>query len=153
MITSSNYWTMSNNGVSNNRVSNNRGSVVGWSSMDNWCSIGWDTLNYWGFWVDSCSLIGHISNISIIAIGMVAHMLGTTIRESNRVRSCDSSCTISRFSSIKSSLGVVISNSIGVGVGRRLFRVSWGDLDNWSSVDNWGSMVCWGNNRGMVCWG
>merc|ERR1739838_573132 len=164
---------MSNKGMSNNRVSNQRSSMIGrssmgnnwggmisWGRMNNRSSISWDTLNHWGIWVHSCSLIGHISNISIIAIGMVAHMLGTTIRESNRVRSSDSSCTISSFSSIKSSLGVVISNSIGVGVGRRLIRVSWfgcmvsrGDLYNWGSMDNWGSMVCWGNNRGMVCWG
>merc|ERR1712123_391966 len=99
-------------------------------------------------------------------------MLGTTIRESNRVRSGSITVTITSLSSIESSAGVVIGNSIGVGVGRRLIGVSWLSisLDNrgmvgWSSVDNWGmigrssmdnwGMVCWGSmdNRGMICRG
>ena len=76
------------------------------------------------------------------------------------------------LSSIESRLGVVISNSIGVGVGRRLIRVSWlsmvggSSMDNrgmvsgssvdnrgmisWSSMDNTGSMVSWGVDNGGV---
>merc|ERR1712106_787675 len=91
-------------------------------------------------------------------------MLGTTIRESNGVRSGSITVTITSLSSIESSAGVVISNSIGVGVGRRLIGVSWLSisLDNrgvvgWGSMDNRGmigrgSMVSWGgmDNRGMV---
>merc|ERR1719232_105192 len=79
---------------------------------------------------------------------MVVHMLGTAIRKSNRVRSRDSSCTISSLLSIESSVGVVISNSISIGVRGRLIRVSWlssvisrGNLDNWGSMHNWSSMV------------
>merc|ERR1719445_2275542 len=79
---------------------------------------------------------------------MVVHMLGTTIRKSNRVRSRDSSCTISSLLSIESSVGVVISNSISIGVRGRLIRVSWlssvisrGNLDNRGSMNNWSSMV------------
>merc|ERR1712106_1031893 len=83
-------------------------------------------------------------------------MLGTTIRESNRVRSSSVTSTITSLSSIEISIGVVISNGIGVGVGRRLIRVSWSSMDNWgmvcgSSMDNWG-MVGGSNmdNWGMV---
>merc|ERR1711892_546668 len=78
-------------------------------------------------------------------------MLGTTIRESNRVRSSSVTSTITSLSSIEISIGVVIRNSIGVGVGRRFIGVSWG-MVGWSSMDNWGmvggsSMDNWG----MVC--
>merc|ERR1711892_408888 len=77
-------------------------------------------------------------------------MLGTTIRESNRVRSSSVTSTITSLSSIEISIGVVISNSIGVGVGRRFIGVSWGMVGG-SSMDNWG-MVCGSSmdNWGMV---
>merc|ERR1719481_975016 len=113
--------------------------------MNNWGGIGWSSLNNGSIWVDSSSFISNISNITIISISMVVHMLGTAIRKSNGVRSRDSSCTIGSLLSIESSLRVVISNSISVGIRRRLIRVSWlssmvsrGNLDNWSSMDNWG---------------
>merc|ERR1719481_503510 len=113
--------------------------------MNNWGGIGWSSLNNGSIWVDSSSFISNISNITIISISMVVHMLGTAIRKSNGVRSRDSSCTIGSLLSIESSLRVVISNSVSVGVRRRLIRVSWlssmvsrGNLDNWSSMDNWG---------------
>merc|ERR1719477_337305 len=122
--------------------------------MDNRGSIGRSGLNNWSIRVHSSSFIGNISNISIISISMVVYMLGTAIRKGNRVRSRDSSCTISNLLSIESSVGVVISNSVSIGIGGGLIRVSWlssvisrGNLDNWgsmvcrSSMDNWSSMV------------
>merc|ERR1719477_229035 len=119
-----------------------------WGSMDNRGSIGRSGLNNWSIRVHSSSFIGNISNISIISISMVVHMLGTPIRKGNRVRSRDSSCTISSLLSIESSVGVVISNSVSIGIGGRLIRVSWlssvisrGNLDNRGSMHNWGSMV------------
>merc|ERR1719206_1576533 len=133
---------------------NNRGSMVSRGSMNNRGSIGRSSLNNWSIRVHSSSFIGNISNISIISISMVVHMPGTTIRKGNRVRSRDSSCTISSLFSIESRIGVVISNSISIGVWGRLIRVSWlssvisrGHLDNWGSMvgrgsmDNWSSMV------------
>merc|ERR1712038_2172057 len=94
------------------------------------------------------------------------------IRESNGVRSSSIASTITGLSSVESSLGVVISNSVGVGVRGGLIRVSWlsmvgrgvvdnrgmvswGSMDNRGMVDNWG-MVSWGsmdNRGGMVSWG
>merc|ERR1719477_284517 len=109
------------------------------------------SLNNWSIRVHSSSFIGNISDISIISISMVVHMLGTTIRKSNRVRSRDSSCSISSLFSIESSVGVVISYSVSIGVRGRLIRVSWlssvisrGNLDNWS-MDSMNSM----GNRSM----
>merc|ERR1712128_139621 len=81
-------------------------------------------------------------------------MLGTAIRKSNGVRSSSVTGTITSLSSIESRLGVVISNSVGVGVRRRLIRVSWLSVVGWSSVDNRG-MIGWGmvDNGGMISWG
>jgi len=162
MITSSNYWSMGNNRSSmvSRSSMNNRGSVVSRSSMDNRGSvdnrgsIGRSSLDNWSIRIDSGSFISNISNISIISIGMVVHMLGTAIRKSNRVRSRDSSCTISSLFSIESSVGVVISNSISICVRGRLIRVSWlGSMISWGSMDNRGSMVSRGSmdNWSMDC--
>merc|ERR1711892_1470320 len=92
-------------------------------------------------------------------------MLDTTIRKSNSVRSFSITSTITSLSSVESSLGVVISNTIGVSIGRRLIRVSNGSsVDKGSSMDkrgvicrssmdNGGSMIYRSmDNRGMVCW-
>merc|ERR1711983_506040 len=78
-------------------------------------------------------------------------MLGTAIRKNNRVRSLSIASTITGLSSVEVGVGVVISNSVGISVGRRLIRVSRsmvgrGSMDNRGmvsrgSVDNWGSMV------------
>merc|ERR1711970_1456386 len=115
--------------------------------MNNRGSIGRSSLNNWSIRIDSGSFISNISNISIISISMVVHMLGTAIRKSNRVRSRDSSCTISSLFSIESSIGVVVSNSISIGVRRRLIRVSWlRSMISWGNLDNRGSM----NNRGSI---
>merc|ERR1712106_443620 len=125
--------------------------------MDNRGSIGWSSMNQRSIWVDSSSFISNISNISIISIGMVVHMLGTTIRKSNRVRSGDGSCTIRSFISIESRLGVVICYSISKGVRRGLIRVGWlssmvgrgnmsnnGSMISRGSMDHWSSMISWG---------
>jgi len=106
MITSSYYRSMGNNRGSMDYRGGvvSRGSIDNRSSMYNWGGIGWSSLNNGSIWVDSSSFIGNISNITIISISMVVHMLGTAIRKSNGVRSRDSSCTIRSFISIESSL-------------------------------------------------
>merc|ERR1719250_373812 len=120
--------------------------------------VGRGLVSHGGIRVDSSSLIGNISNIAFIAISLVVDMLGTTIRESNRVGSSSIASTITSLSSVESSLGVVISNSVGVGVRRGLIRVGWlsmvcrGSMDNGGVVVN-GCMVSRGSmvdNRGMV---
>merc|ERR1712243_213173 len=99
-----------------------------------------NSLHYRSFWVDSSSFISNISNISFIAISLVVHMLDTSIRKGNRVRSFSIAITITSLGSIESSLGVVISNSVGVSVRRRLIGVSRLSMDNRGSVNDW-SMV------------
>merc|ERR1712123_135816 len=81
-------------------------------------------------------------------------MLGTAIRKSNGVRSSSVTGTITSLSSIESRLGVVISNSVGVGVRRRLIRVSWLSVVGRGGVDN-GGVISWSSmdSRGVIGWG
>merc|ERR1719422_1032240 len=82
--------------------------------------------------------------------------MDSAIRKSNGVRSGNVGSTIGLFLSVEARLGVVISNSIGVGVGGDLIGVSlnWGMVNwgmiSWGSVDYWGSMDSVGNNWGSM---
>merc|ERR1711887_416586 len=113
--------TMSNNSrMSNsmsNRVSNSMGNWVS-NSMGNWMSNS----------VGICSntIISDISNITIIIIGMIVDMLGTAIRKVDRVGTFYNTSTIIGLSLVEGSTRVVISNSIGVRVGRGLSKVRLG---------------------------
>merc|ERR1719429_348305 len=133
---------------------------------------GWDIGLL--LWVDSGSLVCDIGDISIITIAGVLDMLDTSIRKSNRVGSGDVGGTIRLLSSVEVGLGVVISNSVGEGVGGDLIGVllglvswsrgvvgwsslhnnwsnNWGSLhNNWSSVGNNWSVDSVGNNGGSM---
>jgi len=119
-------------------------------------SWGWSISWSWSLWVDSGSLVGDISDISIITVGRVLDVLDSAIRKGNGVRSGNIGSTIGLFLSVEVGLGVVISNSVGVGVGGDLIGVSlnWGMVNwgmvSWGSVDNWGSMDSMGNNWGSM---
>ena len=116
-------------------------------------------MNNWKIWVDSSAIIGNISNISFISVSPVVDMLGTAIRKSNGVRSSSVTSTITGLSSVEVGLGVVISNSIGVSVRRRLIRVSNGSMDKWG-MDKRGMVSRSGMDKrsmvsrgGMEYWG
>jgi len=163
-------------GVSNDRggvdgVSNNGGSVVGGSNLDNGSCLvswgrGWDIRL--GLGVDSGSLVGDLSDIAVISVGGVGHLLDPAVGESHSVGTLDIAGTIGGLLGVEVGLGVVISNGVCEGVGRDLISVllglvsnggglvsnrgrsiSWGSVDgvsnNWSSVDgvgnNWSSVV------------
>merc|ERR1711963_460997 len=78
-------------------------------------------------------------------------MLDTSIGKSNRVGSGDVGGTIRLLSSVEVGLGVVISNSVGEGVGGDLIGVLLG-LVSWSrGVVGWSSLHNnWGNNWGSM---
>jgi len=126
--------TMSNNSRMSNSMSN---WVSNNSRMSNWVS---NSVS-----IGSNTLIGHISNITIIIIGMIVDMLNTAIRKVNRVGSFNNTSTIIGLSLVESSTRVVISNSIGVRVGRGLSKVRLGISPNSMMSNNW-SMV---DNRSM----
>merc|ERR1712165_547476 len=84
-------------------------------------------------------------------------MLGTAIRKSNIIRSRNNTSSISSLSSVEVSLGVVISNSVLVGIG--LISIGWlrgmvsrGSVDNRGVVDNRGMVDNWGNSNSMSNW-
>merc|ERR1719471_2188492 len=173
------HWSMDgmgNNWSSVDSVSNNR---CGMDSVGNWSwSISWSWGSLVGrgwlvgllLWVDSGSSVGDISNKTIISIAGVGHGLDSAIGKSNSVGSLDIAGSIRSLLSIEGSLGVVISNSVGVGVGGDLISiflslVSRGrGMVGWSSVgnnsrsmvggsgmgNNWGSMDSMSNNWGSV---
>ena len=95
--------------------------------------------------VSSNSIISDISDISVVVVGGVLDMLGTAIRKSNIIRSRNNTSSISSLSSVEVSLGVVISNSVLVGIG--LISIGWlrgmvsrGSVDSRGVVSR-GSMV------------
>ena len=90
--------------------------------------------------ISSNTIVSHISNITIIIIGMVVDMLDTAIRKVDRVGSFNNTGTIIGLSLVESSTRVVISNSIGVRVGRDLSKVRLGISSNSMVGNNW-SMV------------
>merc|ERR1719481_564077 len=131
----------SNTMTNNSRVSNSMGNRVGnnsWmcNSMGNWVS------NSVG--ISSGSFISDISNISIIIIGMIFDRLDTTIRKVDRVGTIYNTSTIIGLSLVEGSTRVVISNSVGVSVGRWLSKVRLGISTN-SMSNNWGMV----DNRSM----
>ena len=67
--------------------------------------------------VDRNSLVGNIGDISVVVVGGVLDVLGSAVGKSNRVRSGNGTVGISGLSGIEGGLGVIISNSVGVGVG------------------------------------
>jgi hypothetical protein len=101
------------------------------NSMDNRAGKKRSSMsNKWSISISSDSIINNISNISIISIGMVSNMLCTTIRKSNRVRSRDTTGTISSFSSIKTRARIVIIDSISIGVRIGLISIDRSSMGN-----------------------
>merc|ERR1712025_1442138 len=123
----------SNTMTNNSRVSNSMGN---WVSNNSWVS------NSMGNWVSNS--VGIRSN-TIIIIGMIADMLGTAIRKVDRVGTFYNTSTIIGLSLVEGSTRVVISNSIGVRVGRGLSKVRLGISTNSMVSNNWGMV----DNRSM----
>ena len=76
---------------------------------------------------------------------MIVDMLGTAIRKVDRVGTFYNTSTIIGLSLVEGSTRVVISNSIGVRVGRGLSKVRLGISTNSMVSNNWGMV----NNRSM----
>jgi len=169
--------------MSNNWGMDSMGKNWGMDSMVDWGmdgvgnNWGMDSVSNWGsssiMWL---SLIGDISNITIIVVGVVLDVLDSAVGKVDRVFSINNTSSVVVLSLLESSTRVVISNSIGVRVWGRLSKVisnissmdwgmvSWGSMhsmvnwgmgNNWGSVDNWSmdSMVDWGMDSMAKNWG
>jgi len=118
----------------------------GWS----W-SVSWGGLVSWLLRVDSGSLVGHIGNIAVIAVGGVGHVLDPAVGKSNRVRSGHVAGTIGLLLALEVGLGVVISHGVGEGVGGDLIGVFLGLVGGGGLVSSGSWLV---SNRGRgISWG
>ena len=111
--------------------------------------LGCRGVVFGGSGVVSLSIIGDISHKTVVAIGVVADMLDTSIRQVDGVGSFHIACSVAALTSAEHSLGVVVSHGVAVGVGKDLVRiVGWLSVVgrfHWSVVCR-GSVVSW-------CWG
>jgi len=103
----------------------------------------------------SLSIVGDISHKTVVAIGVVADMLDTSIRQVDGVGSFNIACSVAALTSAEHSFGVVVSHGVVVGVGRDFISVCWlrvVDRFCWCVVGR-SSVVCWNsfNNRGVIC--
>ena len=76
-----------------------------------------------GLGVHSGALVGHISDIAVIAVGGVLDVLDAAVGESHGVGSGHVGGTVGLLLSVESGLGVVISHGVGEGVGGDLVGV------------------------------
>jgi len=98
-----------------------------------------------GLGVDRGALVGDLSDVAVDVVSSVLHGLDPAVRKGNLVRARDDTVGIAGLSGVEVCLGVVIGNTVGVGVG----------LGGLLDVDNRGSVVSRGSDlhdrgRGMV---
>ena len=144
-----------NSGVSNSMTGQD-GGVVGQGVGHHW---GVDSVSHSRgvvgggggvvFWVLGLAVVGHISNISVVIIGVVVDVLDSAIRKSNGVRSLGVTGTVGRLGSIEVCLGVVVTHSVGVAVGGGGVIAGGVVGGSVNSVGHNGSVDCVGNNRSM----
>jgi len=115
-------------------VSDDRGGVDGVSNRGIGGSGSGLVAGSGSLRVDSGALIGHISDISVIAVGRVGNLLDSAVGKGNGVRSLDIAGTIRGLLGVEVGLGVVISNGVGVAVGGDLIGVSLGLVGGGRSV-------------------
>ena len=110
-------------------VSSSRGSVVSSSR---------------GSGVLGLSGVGHLSNVAGVVVSVVVHGLDPAVGEVDRVGSLNHTVAIVGLGLAEGSIGVVISDSVGVGVGGGLGQVGGGVA---SSVSHRGVV---GRGRGVI---
>ena len=107
-----------------------------------------------GLGVDGDTLVADIGDVTVVVVGGVLNVLGPAIGKSNRVATSDGAVGISGLGSIELGLGVVISNTILIGIGSGHLLLS-GVVGGGGSMvsrgsygvgDNGGSVV---HNRGV----
>ena len=107
--------------------------------------------------VDGLSRVGHLGDVAVDVVGGVGDGLDPAVGEGDGVRATDNTVGISGLSSVEVGLGVVVGNTVSVGVGLRGLlddsdsggMVGRGSVDDGGSVDNRGSMDGV-HNRGSV---
>ena len=88
--------------------------------------------------------VGHLSNVAGVVVSVVVHGLDPAVGEVDRVGSLNPTVAIVGLGLAEGSIGVVISDSVGVGVGGGLGQVGGGVA---SSVSHRGVV---GRGRGVI---
>ena len=70
-----------------------------------------------GLRVDWGALVGDLSDVAVDVVGSVLHGLDPAVRKGDLVRARDNTVGIAGLSGVEVGLGVVIGNTVGVGVG------------------------------------
>merc|ERR1712106_611872 len=131
-VSKTNSMSKGNSMSKNSRVSN---SMHNWTSNKSRMGNSMSNCMSNSFTIGRDTVISHISNISIVVIGMVVDSLDAATRKVDGVRALDNTGTIIGLSLVEGSTRVVISNSIGVRVGRDLSKVRLGISSN-STMSN-----------------
>ena len=115
--------------------------VVGWGRSGGvGRGVAVPSLGLWG--VDRGSLVGHLSDETVVVVSGVGCGLDTAIGKSDHVGSSNNTIGILGLSLLEVSLRVVISYTILVGVGLRGELLCW--FVGWCWVIGWG--------RGAIGW-
>ena len=93
------------------------------------------------------AIVGDLSHVAVVAVGVVVDMLGPAVGEVDGVRALGISLTIAGLGSIEVGVGVVVSNGVCVSVGGDLIGV------NLSGVVGRGGMGNSVDHRGVVSGG
>jgi len=127
-----------------NRVGNKRGSVgKNWGGVHSMGNDGGgvDSVgNRSSHRVGSLTGVGDLRNIAINVVGVVGDSLDTSVRKIDRVGALNNACAIVALGLAECSLGVVVGNTIVVGVGGHLSQVADNRGSVGNSVDNRGSV-------------
>merc|ERR1719493_649112 len=128
--------------------------------------VSWGSMGNWGSSVCWGSLVGDISDITIIVISVILDVLDSAVGKVDGVFTIDNTSSVIVLSLLESSTRVVISNSICVRVWGNLSKVisnisglHWGMVSRGSIGNNWGMVSWssmsnnWGSMDGMVNWG
>jgi hypothetical protein len=121
-------------------------SVVDWGmdGVSNDWGVGNGVVNGGSSSVMRLSLVGDISDETIIVIGVILDVLDSAIGKVDRVLTINNTVAVIVLSLVEGSSRVVVSNSVGVAVGGNLSKVIGnisglhGGVVSWSGVDNWG---------------
>merc|ERR1712133_106644 len=106
------------NSVGNRSSVDNRGSMNNRGSVHNGGSVSR------GIGIYSSSVIGDLSDVSIVGIRVVVDMLGAAVREVDIVRTLGIASSVTGLGSIEVGGGVVVSDGVVVCVGGDLVRVN-----------------------------
>ena len=81
--------------------------------------------------VMSSTLVSHVSDISVVMVGVVLDVLNSAVREENTVAPLNIPVTVGSLSSVEVGPAVLVVDAVVVAVGMRSLLVDRGVVDRW----------------------